>query len=695
MGTVLFLLSILTVLLLLFSGYCYGKVFQKLCSSLGRFSCTSLGTFLIFALFQIWIYFSVSFKFNTVFSLYAVFVIWILGPVAALVSRVSIKPQKSDFSAWITALICIVVICIASAKLNLNSIYFDTITYLSETLESSQASHFAYMLFDRGTVITGFDPLHDFAGYYYFWGMVLRAIRGITHISTSLTPVYIWSGTLLYAFFLGDLISNSILLFNKKTSWLNYLIILLVVAPYYTNYFSTTLAFFGNALRTITSGWSIFLAYLILVKHEHQLFFPLTVVYYMSLCATSSGMFLSAFAAAVLAFSMAIFKESDEKVWKGFILSCTPIVHYAMIYIFSSRYQEYFLLIGMTAAVIGILWLIAYILRNHLRGFDQFLVVCLPLAVVLLVAVSLLYCRSEYPISDFFKPTGMSPNFFAHESTAELIRNIIWYILLICMFFNFRRNKKMKVMIILFFVLFLNPLVMPAVEKYMTSYVYIRAFDLVISPTVLVFLMYNFGKLIPGTTLNIEVKSIVAFVSCILMLINIMDTNNGPLRYKEPGWDWKLKVSPDSYEMYQYIQDHLSDDSNRPSIMSQDINLKGYVTGISIQFCSTDFREALANPDANADKLDLVRLLYPSSHYAGQKLLGEEIDYSKLPALIMQYNPDYLLISNQTAVWNDKGWYDRIYVRLEGDGLATIEYQNDTWALLKINHDYQAEGQEG
>ena len=61
----------------------------------------------------------------------------------------------------------------------------------------------------------------------------------------------------------------------------------------------------------------------------------------------------------------------------------------------------------------------------------------------------------------------------------------------------------------------------------------------------------------------------------------------------------------------------------------------------------------------------------------------------------MSYDPDYLLISNQTAVWNDRGWYDKVYLKLEADGLAEMQYQNDTWALLKINHDYQAEGQEG
>ena len=690
-GTGLFMLSIASSLILMGSGYCYGKAIQRYCTALNRFSCTCLGAFTILGLFQIWIYFSNSFNLNTRYSMYLAALLILIGPVLAFFAKADLRPKKYDYYAWLTALICVIVLCNGSARLNLNSIYYDSITYLSETLESSRSDQFAHMIFDRGVPTARFDPLHDFTAYYYFWGMILRILRGVTHIGTSLTPVYIWCGTLFYAIALGDLIWNSISLFYKKNPWRIYLIALLIIAPHYSDPFSTTLAFFGNALRTITGGWSIFLAYLIASKHDYRLFLPLTITYYMSLCATSSGMFLSAFNAAVLAFSLALFRETDQKVWKGFVLSLAPIVHYAMIYVFSSRYEQYFLIMGLTFGIVGFLWMIAHLIRNHLEGFDRFLSFCLPVAIAGLIAGSVLFFNQEYPMSEYFLESG---NYFIPMTAAEGVRSIVWLILFGCMFLNFQKYRKMKIMILLFFALFLNPLVMPAVEKFFTSYVYIRAFDLVISPPVMVFMIFSFDKLISGKILNIELKSMLAAVSCVLLLINIMDSNNGPLRYKEPGWDWKLKVSPDSYALYQYVQDNISSDTGeRLSIMSQDINLKGYVTGIEISFCSTEFREVLGNPEAYTDKLDLVRLLYPSSHYAGQILLGQEIDYSKLPDLIKEYNPDYLVVSNQTAVWNSRGWYDRIYVRLETDGLAKMEYQNDTWSLLKINHDDQ--GQEG
>ena len=694
----MFLISILTVLVLMGSGYCYGRVYQKFCGGLKRFSCTFLGTFTIIALFQIWVFFAVPSGFSTRYSLLLAGLLILAGPVLAIITHADLKVRNTDLRAWITGLIFSLLICIASARLNLNSVYFDTITYLSETLESSTADRFAYMLFDRGVKITWIDNLHDYTGYYYFWGMLLRAVRGISGIRTSLTPVYIWAGTIFYAMSLGELTWNAIIQFYRKNPWRSFLVVILVLSPYYTNYFNTTLGFFGNTIRTVITGWSIFLAYQILLRHESRLFFPLAMTYLAAVCATSSGFFLSAFVQAALVFAMALTGESDEKVWKGFALSCIPIVHYAEIILISSRISQPLILAAGAVLAGSVLWLAVSVLKNHLQGFDRFLSYLLPLVIAGLAAVSFLFCRQDYPYSDFFKATGltsMGMNFFAYDNWAERLRNLIFYVLLFSLFFHLRLNHKMKTMIFLFLALFLNPLVMPAVEKYMTAYVYVRAFDLLINPFVLTFLVYNFDRLVTGRILNPELKAILAISSTIVLLFNILDTNSGSLRYKGVGWDWKLKVTEDSYEMYQYIQDNLSSSEDSPSIMSQDINLKGYVTGVEISFSSTEFREVLGNPEAYPDKLDLVRLLYPTSHYPGQKLLGQEIDYTKLPDLIMSYDPDYLLISNQTAVWNDRGWYDKVYLKLEADGLAEMQYQNDTWALLKINHDYQAEGQEG
>ena len=359
--------------------------------------------------------------------------------------------------------------------------------------------------------------------------------------------------------------------------------------------------------------------------------------------------------------------------------------------------SEYVPVLLGCAAVSAFLLLAAYLLRNHFEGFDRLVSILGILAFAGLIGISFLLRNGEYGYSYFFKEQSemMSMNLFNHFSTRELIRNLIYYMLFAFAFLHHGEGMRMKRFILFLILLFVNPLVTPAVCRFMTSEVYFRVFDLVLNPFVIVFLIYHASFFVPGTILNPEYHFILCFISAVIGLMNLMNYYSKSLIYKDPGWDWKLKASNDSMELYDFIQTNLSDTENKPSILSQDINLKGYVTGITLPFTSADYREVLADPEQYADKTDLVQLLYPSMRYTDQNPFGTELNYDNLPQVILNEGADYLLISNVTSVWNPRGWYDKVYLKMINSGLCTMEYQNDTWALLKISKDYQAEEQEG
>ena len=359
--------------------------------------------------------------------------------------------------------------------------------------------------------------------------------------------------------------------------------------------------------------------------------------------------------------------------------------------------SEYVLVLLGCAAVSAILLLAAYLLRNHFEGFDRLVSILGILSFAGLIGISFLLRNGEYGYSYFFKEQSemMSMNLFNHFSTRELIRNLIYYMLFAFAFLHHGEGMRMKRFILFLILLFVNPLVTPAVCRFMTSEVYFRVFDLVLNPFVIVFLVYHASFFVPGRVLNPEYHFILCFISAVIGLMNLMNYYSKSLIYKDPGWDWKLKASNDSMELYDFIQTNLSDTENKPSILSQDINLKGYVTGITLPFTSADYREVLADPEQYADKTDLVQLLYPSMRYTDQNPFGTELNYDNLPQVILNEGADYLLISNVTSVWNPRGWYDKVYLKMINSGLCTMEFQNDTWALLKISKDYQAEEQEG
>ena len=74
---------------------------------------------------------------------------------------------------------------------------------------------------------------------------------------------------------------------------------------------------------------------------------------------------------------------------------------------------------------------------------------------------------------------------------------------------------------------------------------------------------------------------------------------------------------------------------------------------------------------------------------------GNEVegDYAKLSSLVEKYGADYLLIRNTVALWDERGWFDKCYISLIHSGQAEVEYENDSWALLKINHDYKVDAE--
>lgn len=694
----LLMLSILTAAVLLLSGYFYGRIYQKYIPLLEGKDCTGIGVFTIFALFQILTFLMIPLQLNTFIALIALFLFILAGPVLALILRVDIKPQKYHLLAVCTGLLCTTVITIASARLNMNSTYFDTITYLSEVVESSKASRFGGMTYTSGEVLIGIDTVHDFTGYYYLWGMILRAVSTVFHPTGSLTPVYIWGATFLYSMCLGELIYNSVGTFFKKDQIKGLIFSLLILMPYFTNYYNTTLAFFGNTFRTLAVGWAILLAYYIILKKDASLFLPLTATYFANICMTSSGFFLNAFITAGLLFILAFRKAKTQKIWSGFVLSCIPTFHYALILLSIDFARNYILTIGAVATITLVLLLIVWLLRNHLLGFDRFITILLPIVFIGLCGISFLVRNGDYGYDFFFEQRSkndMTINITSHESTRELIRNIMFYAMAACAVINRSKAKSFRRFLGILVLLFANPLVQPAVSTYMTSLAYVRTFDLFLNPFVLTYLVFSLYTVITSKVLQTELLAIASFVSLLLGLMNVMNYYSKSLQFQEVGYDWRLKTSPDTYDLYTYVQNNIADPDNKPSVLSQNVDLKGYVTGIYIPFTSTDYREVLQDPEDNTDKQDLVKLLYPSLRYTDTNPFEGALNYDKLPQIILDEGADYLVISNVTSVWNTRGWYDKVYLKMIDSGLCTMEYQNDTWALLKINKDYQAESTEG
>lgn len=693
-------ISVIIVLLLMISGFFYGKVIQRFIKPLKDLDCTFLGIFFIFAIFQMFTFFAVTRAINTS-VVYAVFIITVLfSPVLCLLTKTVPSMSFIHLFSVISGIFIAVVLGIASSKLNTNNVYFDSVYYLSSVIENSVKPTLGSMDYYHGVINHfAFDKYHDLQGYCYIWSMIFKFVKSAFDIKTSLTPVYIWGGCILYWMSLGNLFANSINILWKKKKIIGVVTGLLILSPYYTNYFNTTLAFFGNSFRTILIGFALLVMYLYTKTKNHRLFIALFFLYYAGICVSSTSFFLCVFAHVALFFWMSFSNEKRLSHWMLYIISWLPLVRYALIILIQDYYIVYSYMIIGAIVIIGVLLVIAYLVRNHLDIVCKIGKVSLVVFAVFLAVLAFIVSKGQYGYSYFFTMRSlndMTNNFTTHINNYELYRNIIFYILIVCLLVNFKKYSKYKIFLLIMGVLFLNPIVQPAISTFFTSDVYSRTFDLLVNPFVLLFLIRNFYMLFNNKIVTILGLTIISGISIYLGKINWLDYYSKTMYFQDEGYNWEYKVSNDAYDMYQYIQTHISNGTNdRPLILSQDASLKAYVNGVSVYFGSNDYREANESKELWEENFDMMTIMYPGKITYDTLINGEQGDFSKLEGMILESNADYVIMRNTIALWNEKGWFEESYKHIMDIHLCDKIYENDSWVILRVNPDYEGENVNG
>ncbi len=292
-------LSILMVGILMLSGYFWGRLIQHYAKSLKNADCTFLGIFVILGLFQIEIFFSICLDLSTEIAFYFLPVLLSAGPVLCLITRSDVLPSWKHLVSLLAGIAVTVILCKASAQWTTNNIFYDSITYLSEVLENAKASVFGHIDYTSGYHYEGIENLHDFQGYYYFWSILLRWAVQLTGFSEILTPLYIWGATILYGMSLGNLTVSSVNVLYRTQKWKGLIFAVLILSPYFTNYFNTTLGFFGNTIRTIIIGWSVLIVFRILKEknrsQQQMLYASAAMTYLAGISVSSSSLFIDLF----------------------------------------------------------------------------------------------------------------------------------------------------------------------------------------------------------------------------------------------------------------------------------------------------------------------------------------------------------------------------------------------------------------
>lgn len=690
--------------ILMLSGYFWGRFFQKICPSLQKADATFLGVFTIFAGFELYSFWAVQTRADVSHASTVVAVLLWAGPVLCLLFRANVIPSWKHLVSFVTGVFIAYMLGAASAKLNTNNIFFDTVFYLSETLESSVNSTFGGMDFYAGREAS-VDFLHDVQGCYYLWGTLLRWAKVKFEITAgSMTPVYIWGASVLYYMSLGNLLVSSVNTLFPKQKWFALPVCLLLLSPFYTNYFNTTLGFFGNTMRTVCVGWAMLVVYAIVRSHEMMLYLPLGLIAYAGISFSSSSLFIFVFLIAGLFFALPFMKKTVWTDYAGLMLASIGVLQMGLVLVIPSHNTSFWFNLLVPVVLTGVMAVVFWLLRSHLAVVNKIFRFLVPIVVVGLIGLSFPLRDSQYGYAYYFETRSlhdMCNNYTSHVDTSELWRNVVMYVMIALLFVNFKVNKSFKTVLLVLGVLFLNPLTEPFLANHLTLEAYNRCFDLLVNPFTLCFFIANTHRLLKPFYVSWGALPLLAAAAAVLIAQpNLTIPYSKTLVFDEEAMDWEYKVTDDQMDMYDYINNKLKPSLNsKPVFLSQDIDLKAYVDNIYVPFSANRYRDAFASERAFNDNFDMMTLLHPHRLTYANKVVDPdknevEGDYSRLSNLVDYYGADYLLIRNTVAIWDERGWFDQSYIGLIHSGQAEVEYENDAWALLKINKNYKEDAED-
>lgn len=698
----LFVIGCLMALLLIVSGYFYGRFFQKNIRSLQKLDATLFGVLFLIGFFEVTVIIGILNGTSITPAYYYFLCLLAGGPLLCLFFQVNVKPECCHLVSLLLGLCLLLLFRHVTAGWNTADIYLDAPEYLSRVINAAHADSF--YLFDPYTnkVSSELVVTNDLQGYYWFWGMVLRLAESLFGLQgQSLTPIYIWGGSFLYEMMLVILTWDSVRLFFEKKRGLALVLCALLISPFFTNYYNTLEAYFGNTMRTLCAGSGMLTAYLLIEKKDRRLFYLLFLEAYAGLALSSFSLVLFAALFTGVFYYLA---DQPDTAWKDYtacLLAAFPVLRFGLVVLLNGRAGLWLLSLSAAAGIEALGIGLIYLLRHHLSGFQRFLKVLLAAVFVLMVVVSYQLRDSQFGYAFYFSKPGtfdMTMNYTSSLeslSVPERIRNLTLYAFCLLLFVNFKDHKAYKKFLLLIGILFLDPLTMPFLAHTITDRVYHRLFDLLINPFVLIFLIENvhqlFSRLHPYFSrivlTTLAAGGVIWFTWPNLTVPFISSMSDNPYNF-----NWEYKVSDSTYDLYSYIIQNIPRaQEDRPVFLSQDVDLLGYVDNASMSYSPWLYRNVIGNHDLFEEHELLFTLLNPTKYTQFDEILdgdyrARESDYSRLPELLEKYPADYVIIRNTIDYWvEETDTYEKCYVPLLEAGLCSVVYENEEWVLLKTN----------
>lgn len=690
------LISSCVAIIILSISYLFGtSIANKFFSNNYQVPRTAIGFFLLLGIFQFFSFLIIYLKLDSVILMISLIGIFLMSLIVVIKNRQLEYFSKKEMQYL---LFCIIFTLILFAMMSLQTQgekAFDSVHYTSMVIENSASSKIGGFSAFSGIIGNDINVQYDYQSFYHFFSMIIKLVRNVFSIENiSLTPIYLNVSAIMYFFILSELLFKSLTyLKNKNISKLGLLSIFFWTLLFFMNYFNISLNFFGNTWKTLVIATIMLSIYQFINSKDYKKIYILTFLFSALIACSSSGFFIAAFIAISFFFYLIFKNYKDYRTYFSFAVSCLPIAIFTFLYI-----ESISMLVATMIFIIYIILILFALLSKKLndKQWDillKLLRISFYCIVLFFIIISYFVSNTMFPGVDahfsgydfFFRINSvgdMTLNYFQSINFSEMIRNIIFWVMILVFIVKIEYEREYKLLLLLIVLLFLNPFVTPFVAKYMTYMVYSRSFEIIVNPFILTIIAGSIFSVVVGKKINYFFSIILTLVS-IYLIYQI--TTNYYSTYLIPTSDYnsEYRITNNEYELYnEVIQEVNESPFERPKILSQNIGLKGYIPRIEVLLDANQYRSAPAYSDLNVDApSEWMNIFYPRDFY-GQKVWNEEPDFKNTCNAVYESKADYLVIDKAITYQEDELYLPFTFKVRE---CSTKIFENNDWAFYKVN----------
>jgi len=680
---------VLSSIYLILVGYFYGRILQKLCGHLIRNICwIPFGVFIYLGILQVLNYALISFGTDAAVMEVLYFGLGLVSIPAAFLINAELKPRKVDWIALIAAIAVIALGVYRASNYTYGESGFDSTFYMSMVLEKSAYTRFdmthGYLYYTGAPADAGLI-LYDYQAFYILESLFLKvssAFFGITDLS--LVLVYTWGSTVTYLALFGMVLVNvgGRVFRNKKMLGLLWFSLSSYICFRYYDY---ALAFFGNSWRSIALACYGMFLFTVLKRRKYTI--PNAIMLGLLLngliACSSSGLFISVFL-LVSFLAQAVYRNADQQEFRCYLIQTLMILPYAII----EMQLKSLLPVILILACFALYYAVFFLCSRSEKGLDIFYRIQKVLILVILAGIIVysyfIQKGSEYPYSFFFEAHSvgdMVPDFFLTSDYRELAVNVLLWTIVVIYFVRDRRNRAFRFGMLAMIVIFLNPLTLPFVIKYLSNFVYYRAYDALFNVFTIAIFVSGLSELNHATVLRYA----SGVLSAALMFLAVLQYQSWYTAIMKPddNFNHYYRLSSDKIDVLEHLQTEIDSTEKRDIVLSQVTATKGFLREIQSVFKAQDlynvYKYDTMKPEASSELLNIFTI----RDYTDQHVYQTDPDYTKTKVLINEAGINYLvLLKNQTTMVNGEYWPIFFYARDDAD----VIYQNDSYVIIKTKN---------